>query len=79
VHESPVALGESFVLFTDGLTRAENAQRQPFGERRLQKVLAAQGGRAATHVLAAVQEAVRKHRGGRPLVDDAAIVVVSVA
>jgi hypothetical protein len=79
VHEAPVALGESFVLFTDGLTRAENAQRQAFGERRLQKVLAAQGGRAATHVLAAVQDAVRKHRGDRPLVDDAAIVVVSVA
>ncbi|HTJ44545.1 MAG TPA: PP2C family protein-serine/threonine phosphatase [Kofleriaceae bacterium] len=79
VHEAPIALGESFVLFTDGLTRAENAQRDQFGERRLQKVLAAQGGRAATHVLAAVQDAVRRHRGSRPLVDDAAIVVVSVA
>jgi hypothetical protein len=78
LHEAPIALGESFVLFTDGLTRAENAQGQPFGERRLQKVLAAQGGRAATHVLAAVQDAVRRHRGDRPLVDDAAVVIVSV-
>jgi hypothetical protein len=30
-------------------------------------------------VLAAVQDAVRRHRGDKPLVDDAAIVIVSVA
>ncbi len=79
LHEAPIALGESFVIFTDGLTRAEDPARVAFGDRRLQKVLAAQGGRAATHVLSAVQDAVRRHRAGRPLVDDAAIVVVSVA
>jgi Stage II sporulation protein E (SpoIIE) len=79
VHQAPISLGESFVLFTDGLVRAEDAERRPFGERRLQKVLAVQGGRAATDVLAAVQYAVRRHRAGTPLGDDAAVVVVNVA
>jgi Stage II sporulation protein E (SpoIIE) len=79
LHEIEIALGEAFVLFTDGLVRAEDPARTAFGERRLQKVLAAQGGRAATHILGAVQDAVRRHRGEQPLVDDAAVVVVSVA
>jgi len=79
VHEAAIAPGDTFVLFTDGLVRAEDAARAPFGERRLQKLLAAQGGRSATDVLTTVQDAVRRHRADQPLVDDAAIVAVSVA
>jgi len=79
LHETQLQLGDAFVLFTDGLVRAENAQRVQFGDRRLQKVLIQQGGRAATHILAAIQDAVRRHRSERPLVDDAATVVVTVA
>ena len=79
LNEAPIHLGDAFVLFTDGLVRAENAGRVQFGDRRLQKVLAQQGGRAATHILAAIQDAVRRHRGERHLVDDAAMVVITVA
>jgi hypothetical protein len=79
LYEVPIQPGESFVLFTDGLVRAENAQRDPFGERRLQKVIAPQGGRSASDLLSTVQDAVRKHRVDQPLGDDAAVVVVTVA
>jgi serine phosphatase RsbU (regulator of sigma subunit) len=77
LYEMPIGKGDAFVMFTDGLVRAEDAQRKPFGDRRLQKVIATQGGRSAAEMLAAVQDAVRKHRGDRPLEDDAAVVVVT--
>jgi serine phosphatase RsbU (regulator of sigma subunit) len=66
-------------MYTDGLVRADNAGRKPFGDRKLQKVIAAQGGRPAAEMLSTVQDAVRRHRGDRPLEDDAAVVVVTVS
>jgi hypothetical protein len=77
LYEMPCGKGDAFVMFTDGLVRAEDAYRKPFGERRLQKVIAAHAGRTALELLAAIQDAVRKHRGDRPLDDDAAVVVVT--
>jgi serine phosphatase RsbU (regulator of sigma subunit) len=78
LYEVPLQPGDAFVLFTDGLVRAEDALRKPYGERKLQKVIAANAGRSASDLLAQVQDAVRKHRGDRPLEDDAAVVVVTV-
>jgi serine phosphatase RsbU (regulator of sigma subunit) len=78
LFEVPLGAKDSFVMFTDGLVRAEDAERKPYGDRRLQKVIAANAGRSATEIMAAVQDAVRKHRGDRPLDDDAAVVVVTV-
>jgi serine phosphatase RsbU (regulator of sigma subunit) len=77
LYEMPIRPGDAFVMFTDGLVRAEDPHRKPFGERRLQKVIATQGGRTAAQLLAAIQDAVRKHRMDRPLEDDAAVVVVT--
>ncbi len=79
LYEMPLQPGDSFVLFTDGLVRAEDAMRKPFGDRKLQKVIAAQGGRSAGDLLNLIQDAVRKHRGDKPLGDDAAVVVVTMA
>lgn len=78
LYEVPIAPGDSFVLFTDGVVRAEDALRKPFGERKLQKVIQAQGGRPATELLSLIQDANRKHRGDKPLGDDAAVVVVTL-
>jgi serine phosphatase RsbU (regulator of sigma subunit) len=77
LYEMPMAAGDAFVMYTDGLVRAEDAMRKPYGERRLQKVIATQNGRSAVDLLSSVQDAVRKHRADRPLEDDAAVVVVT--
>lgn len=79
LYEMPLGPGDAFVLFTDGLVRAEDPSRKPFGDRRLQKVILANAGQAAPQLLAIVLDAVRKHRADRPLEDDAAVVVVTVA
>lgn len=79
LYEVPLAPGDAFVLYTDGLVRAEDPHRNAYGDRRLQKVIATQGGKPAGDILAAVLDAERKHRGDRPLGDDAAVVVVTVA
>jgi hypothetical protein len=78
LYEMPLQAGDAFVMYTDGLVRAENAERKPFGDRKLQKVIAAQAGRSASEILGEIQDAVRKHRLDRPLEDDAAAVVVTV-
>jgi serine phosphatase RsbU (regulator of sigma subunit) len=79
LFEMPLGAGDSLLLFTDGVVRAEDADRRAFGDRRLQKVIAASAGRGPDELLAAIQAAVRHHRGDRPLPDDAAMVVVSMA
>jgi len=78
LYEMPIQPGDAFVLFTDGLVRAEDGFGKPFGERRLQRAIAANAGRAASDLLNQVQDAVRKHRGDRSLEDDAAVVVVTL-
>jgi len=77
VHDVAIGHGDAFVMSTDGLVRAESPTRAPFGDRRLQKLLTAQAGRNASALLDAILTAVREHRAGVPLGDDAAIVVVT--
>ena len=77
-NRSPLAAREGFVMFTDGLVKAQNAAGEPFGERRLQRVLAQQTDAAARDIRAAVLGALTAYREGTPLVDDVALVVVRV-
>jgi serine phosphatase RsbU (regulator of sigma subunit) len=79
VHDLALAAGDALVMSTDGLVKAENPGRVQFGDRRLQKLLTASAGRVAESVLAAILAAVRAHRAGHPLGDDAAVVVVTLA
>lgn len=78
LYEMPIAPGDTFVLFTDGLVRADDPYRKPFGERRLQKVILGAAGKPAAELLAVITDAVRKHRADRPLEDDAAVVVITL-
>ena len=78
LYEMPLHPGDAFVLFTDGIVRADDPHRKPFGERRLQKVIMAGAGKPAADLLGSILDAVRQHRVDRPLEDDAAVVVVTV-
>ncbi len=78
LYEVAIAPGDMLVLSTDGLVRAEDAARKPFGDRKLQKAITPLAGKSAGDALTALLEAVRAHRGDRPLADDAAVVVVTI-
>jgi phosphoserine phosphatase RsbU/P len=68
--------GESFVLFTDGVSEAFGPDEELFGDERLLAHLAASPGQSARETTHGVIEAVRRHAAGSNQSDD--ITVVSV-
>ncbi|HTE51797.1 MAG TPA: PP2C family protein-serine/threonine phosphatase [Kofleriaceae bacterium] len=75
-NRSPLGDREAFVLFTDGLTKARSREGEPFGERRLQRVLAAQKDASAREIRERILTSLAAYHDGGPLVDDIALVVV---
>ena len=71
-----LATGETFVLFTDGVSEAFDANEDLFGEERLLAQLQASPGRSARETTLGVLEAVRRYAAGAPQSDD--ITVVSI-
>ena len=78
-NRSPLAAQEAFLLFTDGLIKLRNREGEPFGERRLQRVLAGVGEASAREIREAVLTAVAAYRDGSPLGDDVSLVVLRSA
>jgi serine phosphatase RsbU (regulator of sigma subunit) len=68
--------GDAVLLYTDGLVEAMNLQRQPFGERRLQRALTAAKTAAPPRVRDALVKAVDDFRAGAPVDDDELLVYV---
>ncbi|MDP2821052.1 MAG: response regulator [Sulfuritalea sp.] len=64
--------GDQFVLFSDGLVEAENAEGQSFGYERLLAALAS----AAADRLDAVKVALARHSGNTPPHDDVSLMIV---
>lgn len=65
--------GESLLLFTDGLLKAENAEGEPFGVERLEKCLRERPGCNADEVVAEIRQAVTTFAGREAIGDEAAI------
>lgn len=74
----PLGAGDVVLVYTDGLVEAINAQRAPFGERRLQRTLLAVADlrppSARDHLLRAVED----FRAGAPSTDDEVLVLLKV-
>ena len=68
--------GDSFVLFTDGVSEAFDADDDLFGDERLLADLETSRGRSARETTEGVLRAVRRHAAGAPQSDD--ITVLSV-
>ncbi len=68
--------GDVVVLFTDGLTEAEDGDDEEFGVDRVAAVVASVANPTADGLCDAILEAVDAHTGGAPLQDDATLVVV---
>lgn len=68
--------GDVIVYYTDGLSEAENPEKDYYGEERLAQALIAMGGRSADEVSKYILQDVAKFCNGQPLFDDLTMVVV---
>jgi phosphoserine phosphatase RsbU/P len=76
-HEIELAPGDSLVLFTDGITEAENAAGEELGTHRFHELAPAVHGRSADEVAEALERVTLDFAEGRPLQDDLTMVVVT--
>jgi serine phosphatase RsbU (regulator of sigma subunit)/putative methionine-R-sulfoxide reductase with GAF domain len=68
--------GDYLVLYSDGVTDAQDAADEEFGEARLLEVLRASVGQPAQTMIARVFEAIDAFAGGAPQFDDITLLVV---
>ena len=68
--------GDVLLLYTDGVTEAQNPAGDFFGEERLLDVIFRQRGASAREIQSAVMETVRAFVGDQPRQDDIALMVV---
>jgi sigma-B regulation protein RsbU (phosphoserine phosphatase) len=68
--------GDLLLLYTDGITEAENPDEEEFGVERVAKVVAALSDPSAESVCSELLAAVDSHTCGEPLLDDATLLVV---
>ncbi len=68
--------GDCLVLYTDGVTEAENAHGEPYGVHRLEQVVRRHLRRSASELCDAIIEDVRHHADSEARSDDLTVVVV---
>ena len=73
-----LARGETFVIFTDGVTEMVNERDEPFGEERLEDLVRRHGDRTAREILEIVLAELDTFRDGVPPHDDVTLVVAKV-
>ena len=71
--------GDTFVLFTDGVSEAFDPREELFGEERLLEQLERSPGRSARETTLGVLDAVRRHAAGAQQSDDITVVSVRYA
>lgn len=68
--------GDVLVLYTDGLTEAENLQAEPYGEARLTETVRRAVGQPAAEIVKRINTSVAQFRGAAPPFDDTTLVVI---
>ena len=68
--------GDMLVMYSDGITEAENPEAQPFEESGLERVLARHAGRSPSEIAAAVLQAVEHHARAPRFADDLTLLVL---
>jgi phosphoserine phosphatase RsbU/P len=71
-----LAPGDRIVLYTDGITEAQNEQAQLFGRRRLREAVQRAAGATCAELHRAIHEAVLSFTAGAEQADDLTLVVV---
>jgi len=73
IHLEP---GDGVVLYTDGITEAENADRQLYGLERLMAVVQTHWSQSSQAIVDAVLQDVRSHIDGHTIYDDLTLIVL---
>jgi serine phosphatase RsbU (regulator of sigma subunit) len=76
-HEARMGPGDTLVLYSDGVTEAENHRGQPFEETGLERVVAAHAGESPTDLAHTILRVVETHAQETYLADDLTILVVT--
>lgn len=76
LREWQLAPGDVVVFYTDGLTEAENLQKQAYGEARLLEIIQQNATLSAHEIKQALLDSVRAFQGAAPPFDDLTLVVV---
>ena len=73
-----VESGDILLLYTDGVTEAENAWDEAFGVERLGKIIAAQSQRHPQEIINAILAGLENFGGAKPRTDDVTMVAVKI-
>lgn len=76
VEHRDLMSGDRIVLYTDGVTEAQNAAGEFFGRTRLMKALHAANGATCQEMHAGIQDAIREFTAGAEQADDLTLVVM---
>ncbi len=76
VVEQRLSAGDKIVIYSDGVTEAQNLERRFFGKRRLREVVEAHAGDSCTAIHDAIQDAVAVFTEGAAQSDDITLVVL---
>jgi len=76
VLEQKLGPGDKIVIYSDGVTEAQNTETGFFGKKRLRDVVAANASESCTLIHARIQEAVAAFTEGAPQSDDITVVVL---
>lgn len=74
--EARLAPGDKVLIYTDGVTEAEDVHGQFFGKKRLRQIVSARGAESCAAIHDAVQDAVAAFSEGAPQSDDITVVVL---
>lgn len=72
----PLTLGDLLVLYTDGVTEAENAAEELYGEERLEALMTEIRGRGASEIIDAIIDDIKEYAGEAPQSDDITLLVL---
>jgi sigma-B regulation protein RsbU (phosphoserine phosphatase) len=76
VVELQLAVADKIVIYSDGVTEAQNLEKRFFGKRRLREVVEAHAGHSCTVIHDAIQDAVAAFTEGAAQSDDITLVVL---
>ena len=76
VAEEQLSPGDKVVIYTDGVTEAQNTEARFFGKKRLREQVAAHAAEGCAAIHDAIQEAVAAFTEGAPQSDDITVVVL---